>query len=311
MFASRTRVPFLTAGALLLGLASTTSAGVVHDESSDGDLSGNPGAPTPVAFEVGTNTVIGTVVNTSARDYFTFTLPAGSVLTAIQLVTYQFPNGNPGNTGYHCLASGSTSFTPNLANAALFLGGAHVFGFQGGTDILPGLATAAQNGSGFSLPLASGTYTYEIQQTGPEVTDYQLDFVVECVGAAAAVPYGAGKPGTNGVPVLSSTAPPVLGGLSDLTISNGLAGAGPVLLFVGFSSTSLPFDGGALLVNPSLTLTLPPLGPAGSLTLPAPLPPDPTLCGLSLFTQAMYADPAAGGFNQSAQTNGLQWTFGS
>ncbi|MFG0316943.1 MAG: hypothetical protein ACF8XB_06710, partial [Planctomycetota bacterium JB042] len=299
------------AGALLLGLASATSAGVVHDETTDGELSGDPNAPTPLAFELGSNTVSGTVVNASPRDYITFTLPPGTVLTAIQLPVYQFPNGNPGNTGYHSLAAGPTSFFPNLATGANFLGGDHIFGFQAGTDVLPGLASAAQNGTGFPSPLAAGTYTYQIQQTGPEVTDYQLDFMVECVGAATSVPYGAGKPGTNGVPVLSSNAPPVLGGASDLTISNGLAGAGPVLLFVGFSSTSLPFDGGALLVNPALTLTLPPLGPAGSLTLPAPLPPDPTLCGLSLFTQAMYADPAAGGFNQSAQTNGLQWTFGS
>ena len=45
---------------VLFSLVSPLHAAVVHDESVNGDLSTSPGAPTPIAFAVGSNTIIGT-----------------------------------------------------------------------------------------------------------------------------------------------------------------------------------------------------------------------------------------------------------
>ena len=304
----------LSAAALSLLVATPTIAGVVHDEATDGDISGNSASPTVLAFEVGTNTVKGSVVGAvDVRDFMTFTIPAGSELTAIQMVQYEHLTfGGAGNTGYHSLNVGATSQNPNMSNGSFYLGGDHVAGFQAGTDVLPVLASAPLAGTGFTPPLAAGTYTYLIQQTGGnDPTGYTIDFVVECSSPAASAPYGAGKPGTVGVPTLSSTQLPVIGVGGDLVVGNGLPSAAPVILFVGFAAAALPFDGGTLLTVPVLTLNLPPLSPAGTLTLPFPLPADPSLCGVSTFMQVIFVDPGAGGFYQTAQTNGLQLTFGS
>ena len=130
-----------------------------------------------------------------------------------------------------------------------------------------------------------------------------------CGNAASATPYGQGKPGTFGVPVLQSNNPPVLGQVADLTLTNALPGASS-LWFVGLVQTQIPFDGGFLYTNPILTLTLP-VPPNGSLSLPVPLPADPTLCGFPAYFQVMFVDPGASGFNHTAQTNGLAWVLGS
>ncbi|MBI4881069.1 MAG: hypothetical protein HY812_15640 [Planctomycetes bacterium] len=129
-----------------------------------------------------------------------------------------------------------------------------------------------------------------------------------CSSTAVATSYGAGKPGTAGVPVLSSTNLPKIGTTADLTISNGLAGAAPVLLLAGFAPAAMPFDGGTLLVTPAFVVGLPPLGAGGSLVLPVPI--TPWADGVHVYFQAMFFDPGATGYYQSAQTNGLDWTVG-
>ena len=82
------------------------------------------------------------------------------------------------------------------------------------------------------------------------------------------------------------------------------------MLFFGLVQTQLPFDGGFLYVQPLTTLSLP-IGPSGGFVLPVQLPSDPTLCGFPVYFQVIYVDPNAGGFNHTAQTNGLAWTLGS
>jgi hypothetical protein len=47
-----------------------------------------------------------------------------------------------------------------------------------GTDLLPDLAAGTLGGSGFDVPLGPGVYSYVIQQTGPQHTGYELDFVL-------------------------------------------------------------------------------------------------------------------------------------
>jgi hypothetical protein len=166
----------------LMLLAAVGCVPLDYDEATNGDLSNDPAAPTPLTLAPGTNTISGTVTNSAAadqRDFITFSIPRHHQLTALRLVSYRdLPGGAPGNRGYHALSAGSTSLAPSAANRTSFLGGDHVDGVAEGTDLLPALADAMPAGTGFTVPLGPGTYSYLIQQTGPQLTGYKLELVV-------------------------------------------------------------------------------------------------------------------------------------
>ena len=170
----------LTLSLLLAGQASALS----YDEGIDGDLSGDPLNPTFLAFDVGLNTITGSVTTSApadTRDYITFTIGSGQTLDSILLFDYDDPATGPpndGNRGYHAIDAGTTSVIPSGGTASDLLGGAHLDPLTPGTDTLPILASAPQGGTGFSTPLGPGDYTYLIQQTGPQVSNYSLGFVV-------------------------------------------------------------------------------------------------------------------------------------
>ncbi len=132
-----------------------------------------------------------------------------------------------------------------------------------------------------------------------------------CDASAAVVAYGTGKPGTNGIPTLSSLVPPTLGLTSNLTITGGLPGASAVFVFLGIAPATIPFDAGTLLVAPVLILALPALGSSGDLTVPVAIPADPNLCGFTVRFQVGFLDRLAAGPYHTALTNGLHWTLGS
>jgi hypothetical protein len=168
----------LVAQALLLLVA--TSALADWDEGVDGDLSTNEAAPTPLALVVGSNVIAGSVVSPGdVRDYVTFTVGPGQQLTALnQLAYFDIPGGGPGNRGYHAINAGATSFIPSAGNSSSFLGGNHLDPLPPGTDMLPGLAAAPLAGVGFTVPLGPGTYSYLVQQTGPQQNGYELELVI-------------------------------------------------------------------------------------------------------------------------------------
>ncbi len=159
----------------------------------------------------------------------------------------------------------------------------------------------ADTGNGTSPLVDMGAYE------GPSLCGAEL---------ASATPYGTGKPGTNGIPVLSTTSLPIPGETADLTITDGLPNSTPatqpLVLFIGVRETNIPFDGGTLLAGADLVLFLPiGLDGDGDATLSGPVPFDASLCGLAVFFQVMIAgDPGATGFHQTAQTNGMRWVFG-
>ena len=167
---------------MLLGilLAASPIAALSYDESSSGDLSGDPAAPTSLAFELGTNTVSGEVDGLfDTRDYLSFSIGDGQALTSLRLLEYAdtlLPI--PANRGFHALAAGPSSFIPSPTTAARFLGGDHLDSVAVGTDLLSALANAPLAGTGFSTPLGPGTYTYHVQQTDPIGVRYALEFVV-------------------------------------------------------------------------------------------------------------------------------------
>ncbi len=223
-------------------------------------------------------------------------------------------------------ASATTGVNGNQAdNSALVSGAAYVFGRNGATWSQQAYLKASNTGAfdSFGHALAVSGNTLVVASDGESsaatgVNGNQADnsapsagavYVFDlCSSTAAATSYGAGKPGTAGVPVLSSTNLPKIGTTADLTVSNGLAGASPVLLLAGFAPAGLPFDGGTLLVTPAFVVALPPLGAGGSLVLPVPI--TPWADGVHVYYQVMFFDPGAAGYYQTAQTNGLDWTVG-
>lgn len=173
--------------------ASPASAATIWDEGVDGDLSDDAASPTGLAFAPGSNRVIGTMaLPADQRDFITFTIGAGQTLAGLLLIQYvDVASGGPGNRGFHAINAGATSFVPSGGTAGSFLGGAHLDPVPSGTDLLPTLAAAAIAGTGFSVPLGPGTYSYVIQQTGPPLTAYTLDFLVTPEPSTALLVAGA------------------------------------------------------------------------------------------------------------------------
>ncbi|MEM7254217.1 MAG: hypothetical protein AAF493_22595 [Pseudomonadota bacterium] len=167
-----------------LGLcAEAAFSATAWDESANGDLSTDPFSPTNVSLEVGANTVQGTVVTaTDTRDYLTFDVGPGRLLTNIVLTDYldvtDPANPVPGNRGFVALDDGSTSAVPTGGTIGEFLGGDHLDAADVGNDLLAQLALAPLGGSGFTTPLGEGTYTLLVQQTGPQVSAYGLELTV-------------------------------------------------------------------------------------------------------------------------------------
>jgi hypothetical protein len=168
--------------AVLTVLALTGCAPLDYDEAVDGDLSNEAGTPTALTFNLGDNTITGSVTTSApadTRDFITFTIPHGLQLSALRLLSYRdLPANVPGNRGFHAINLGATSLVPSPATEGSFLGGDHVDGAAEGSDLLPALADGEPAGTGFTVPLGAGTYSYVIQQTGPPLSGYKLQFVV-------------------------------------------------------------------------------------------------------------------------------------
>ncbi len=179
----------LLAAAAAVLFSVSASAIVVWDEGVNGDLSTDPFAPTVVNFGLGTNTVIGSMSTPNdTRDYLTFTIGAGQLLTGIILQQYDdLDVGGPGNRGFFAISAGPTSAIPGGGTSGSFLSGAHLDPFGAGTDLLTILQTNQLTGTGITSPLTAGTYTFLVQQTGPQLTGYTFDFQVAEVPIPAAV----------------------------------------------------------------------------------------------------------------------------
>ena len=121
--------------------------------------------------------------------------------------------------------------------------------------------------------------------------------------------YGEGKPGSLGMPYLSASTHPIPGSKHLLGLKNVLTGVAPVLAF-GLVPGEIPFDDGALLVADLHLVNMPVVGVLNQVGIGWDVPSDPLLCGVSLYTQALFFDPAATGSLKTAQTAGLELTIG-
>jgi hypothetical protein len=171
-------------------LATALAKATIYDEAVSGDLSNDKAAPTALTLTAGSNSVIGIVSgfdNGDGQDWVSFTIPTGFVMTSYVNSKY-VSTDDQGFTGFQ---SGS-SFLGDPFAAGSYAGYAHF-----GTDVdnpLPPSSTVGVNllplmanpsfsvgATGFTRPLAAGTYTFLIQQGDPTTTSYEFDMHVRSV----------------------------------------------------------------------------------------------------------------------------------
>jgi len=156
--------------------AGPVNAAVVYSESADGPLSNDPLAPTVIDFAVGDNTVMGNTGPGGAPpplnpgfDVLTFTIEPGEQLTGIFLDG--FAADDAFNTTAMALFDGNQGFssgTPLIGVGSFGLGDV-------GSNI--GLVIVDGGGTGLSLPLGPGDYTFEAREFGGP-TDWEVRFAV-------------------------------------------------------------------------------------------------------------------------------------
>jgi hypothetical protein len=183
----------LFSAAVCLLLAAAPAIATIYDEAGSGDLSNDKAAPTALALTPGLNSVIGTVngfpPGTDPQDWVSFTIPTGFVMTSYVNSKYVSAD-DQGFTGFQF----GSSFSGDEFVAGSYAGYAH-FGTEAtnpdgtppvstvGVDLLPLMAdpSFAPGTTGFTPPLAAGTYTFLIQQGDPVTTGYQFDMTVRSV----------------------------------------------------------------------------------------------------------------------------------
>jgi hypothetical protein len=162
---------------------------------------------------------------------------------------------------------------------------------------------------GFARAISSDGATVAFSSGDPNLVPHDWNgtgdvFVNErCTIDAAWSNYGAGFPGTHGVPAFTARDLPVVGTTVTLDLANSSGAWSVGLLFVGVEPTTLHSSlGGDLLVIPLTTLVvgLPPTGTAfsGELAL------DGGWCGTTVDLQALELD--AGAAKGVAFTQGLE-----
>jgi len=176
------------AGLLSLG-APTLQAGVAYDESIWGDLSNSGLAPTPVTLQNGWNNILGTTgrgANGVDRDYFTFTVPTGYVVSSFDELAGTQVGGAVSFIG---LEWGPQLTLPtNASSAAGLLGWAHYSATSTDVDLLPLLQIPSLGSSGFDGPLGAGEYSVWIQDFNPGPINY--GFSVQLSGVPEPSTYG-------------------------------------------------------------------------------------------------------------------------
>ena len=118
------------------------------------------------------------------------------------------------------------------------------------------------------------------------------DVFVRLEAPALWLNYGAGWPGTLGVPAFTASSDPVLGSTFGVDLANSLGSDTFALIFVGLSKQSLVTSAdGTLLVD--MLFTFPTPVPAAGLHHEDDVPDDESICGAVLFLQGLELDAGA------------------
>jgi sugar lactone lactonase YvrE len=119
--------------------------------------------------------------------------------------------------------------------------------------------------------------------------------------------YGAGLPGTSGVPSFAPQADPILGTSLSVILSNSYGQPTFGLVLLGFQRANIHSAlGGTLFLVP--TLAMPVTFSFGSDTFAWTLPADPSFAGVAVMAQALEADPGA--IKGVSFTEGLEFLLG-
>src|SRR5262245_30870240 len=136
--------------ALALGAVSVAApAAVVWNEAVDGDLSGNGLSPSTLVFGLGSNEVLGSTGNPGTgvdRDYFSFVVPDGMMLTDIILLPNTFVSGGASFLGMQ--AGPQLTVTPSGSGAENLIGFVHYDNSMIGINLLPAISAAGNLGPG-------------------------------------------------------------------------------------------------------------------------------------------------------------------
>lgn len=157
------------------------SAGVLFDEAIDGEITDDATNPLALDLANGSNIINGTVV-VGDLDYVTVHVPAGHVLSALELLNFDSED----DLSFVGIQEGTVFTEPPVGtDPANLLGFTLIGDAIEGTNILPNIG-AGEGAQGFSGPLAAGDYTFWIQQTTEEPVNYSFDLVVTPVDSAPA-----------------------------------------------------------------------------------------------------------------------------
>lgn len=168
----------LSGGALF-----NVSAAVIWNESVMGDLSNSGLSPTLIGVSPGSNQILGSTGRTTAvdRDYFTINIPVGLQLTSVTVLPGTTSGGALGFSFIGMQAGSQVTLPVNTATAAGLLGWWHYTAADVSSDILSKMAIPVNGASGFTSPLASGTYSFWVQDFDPGPLPYGFDFQITSV----------------------------------------------------------------------------------------------------------------------------------
>jgi hypothetical protein len=176
--------------ALMLSLAGGARAAVIWDEAVNGPFGDFDHQTQLGPFAAGDNEIRGTVGQTSPgvfdRDYFSFSVPAGLGLTAINVI--DATSAGPLGISFIGIGAG-TAITvgpvPTPPDASFLLGWRHYSPDDIGTDILGeiGAPMPSMGAAGFTPPLLGpADYAVWIQETALCTTcTYDFDFVLAAI----------------------------------------------------------------------------------------------------------------------------------
>lgn len=168
--------------AMMALAASAQAAG--WNEGVDGDFSNNGLAPTLVSLSAGSNTVWGTTGRAVSGgpvdlDYFTITIPAGFLLSALNVLPGTTALGDGSFIGL--MAGNTFTIPPNTGNAVGMLGWTLFSEVNVGDNLLIAMSAPFVGSSGFTPPLPAGNYSFWVQETGVGVSTYGFALEVTAV----------------------------------------------------------------------------------------------------------------------------------
>jgi hypothetical protein len=169
---------------LLVGSGSASAA--MWIESSQGDMLNSGLTPSTLTLDAGSNLIRGSF-RAEDPDYLAITIAGGYMLSGIITGTGNSTGLSRSFIGVQ--AGPAMTFVPTSGGSAAGLLGWTHYGVADGVNLLPDIGTPKFGSTGFSGPLAAGTYTFWFNETSSEPgLGYDFDFQVE----PAPVPLPAG-----------------------------------------------------------------------------------------------------------------------